>query len=131
MRQNRQFAIVEVNDNFQTLRLFINVISLDPGENIKTVVPLRNLPTGLEATKTAGQVIIAGFSFGGACSSLVAAVSAFRIEIKKTVLAMVISSVIWFAFLVAQPNIIFTAFVFSTLAGAFSFSLTLTSKKKQ
>ena len=43
--ESRQLAMVElVNDTHQRISLFLSVHSLDPGENLSVVVPLRTLP---------------------------------------------------------------------------------------
>ena len=45
LRENRQLAYISVEDDQQTMDLFINVVALRPGENITILVPLRTTPT--------------------------------------------------------------------------------------
>ena len=45
LRENRQLAYISVEDDQQTMDLFMNVVALRPGENITILVPLRTNPT--------------------------------------------------------------------------------------
>jgi len=63
LRQNRQFADVEVNDNSQTMKLFVSVASLEPGENLKIVVPLRTRPSNVQCNKTVDEEFLENIEF--------------------------------------------------------------------
>ena len=52
LRENRQLAYIEVDGDSEKMELFINVISLHPGENLTVIVPLRTVPTSFTAHPT-------------------------------------------------------------------------------
>ncbi len=45
LRENRQLAYITTDGENQTMELFVNIVSLDPGENLTWLVPLRTEPT--------------------------------------------------------------------------------------
>jgi len=52
LRENRQLAYVYVGEKEESLNLFISVVSLDPGQPLTIVVPLKTHPTGLRIFNT-------------------------------------------------------------------------------
>ncbi len=51
IRENLQLAYVDVGKERENMHLFLNVVSLDPGENITILIPLRTHPESMEITK--------------------------------------------------------------------------------
>ncbi len=45
LRENRQLAYIKTDGENQTMELFVNIASLDPGEKLTWLVPLRTEPT--------------------------------------------------------------------------------------
>ncbi len=52
LRENRQLALVDVHGDHEILHLFISVVSLDPGDNITILIPLRTKPAELNVTNS-------------------------------------------------------------------------------
>ncbi|MDO9537056.1 MAG: hypothetical protein Q7J68_01915 [Thermoplasmata archaeon] len=54
LRENRQIAYVRVADSaeFEILDLFLSVVSLDPGNNLTILIPLRTRPTAVSGSQT-------------------------------------------------------------------------------
>ena len=47
LRENRQLAYIEVNENYEILHLFLSVVSLNPGEKITILLPVRTSPMNI------------------------------------------------------------------------------------
>lgn len=48
LRENHQLAFIDVHEEYQDMELFINIVSLDPGNNITLVIPLRTQAESFE-----------------------------------------------------------------------------------
>ena len=65
LRENRQLAYISVQDDQETMDLFINVVSLRPGENITILVPLRTNPIRASVTEANDTGFRKEFGFDG------------------------------------------------------------------
>lgn len=64
LRENSQIAYIEVlNDSLEQLELFINVVSLHPGENMTIVVPLRTMPLSMNVTESTDKKFMISHDF--------------------------------------------------------------------
>lgn len=63
LRENRQLAFIEVNDNSEKINLFLSVSSLTPDENFTIVIPLRTKPIGINAEKMTDKKFIENYEF--------------------------------------------------------------------
>ena len=51
VRENLQLAYVDVGKEKESMHLFLNVVSLDPGEDLTILIPLRTHPENMEIRK--------------------------------------------------------------------------------
>ena len=52
LRENRQLACIYVGEETESLNLFLSVVSLDPGQPLTIVIPLKTHPSGLMISNT-------------------------------------------------------------------------------
>jgi hypothetical protein len=67
LRENRQIAFIKVSETlrFETLDLFLSVVSLEPGNNLTIMIPLRTTPTSVSAVDTTEYQFKAGRGYQG------------------------------------------------------------------
>jgi len=63
LRENRQLAYISVGEKEESLNLFLSVVSLDPGQPLTIVIPLKTRPAALEVSNTSESDFTKAYNF--------------------------------------------------------------------
>ena len=63
LRENRQLAYISVGEKEESLNLFLSVVSLDPGQPLTIVIPLKTRPGALDVSNTSESDFMSAYNF--------------------------------------------------------------------